>query len=501
MESDPINVGKIISAQLLQSGVQAGTTETLSQEEALRIGQLLQARVASILAKGMVLLDINGQMYQASGMQGLIPGQSLTLRVGGVQPNFIFEVLSDNIPAEKNLAAAIKTLTTPALTNEKIWQNVLGDLSRLQSLGREIPRNISTSLISDLVRQMTPLEVGKNSAAIETQLKQFLNNVGFNLESDLRAALLQGSQSPDLSNVKSMISQLMAGLNTAVNDSSLMSGATPGIGQDVQLTARVLNQLVDILQFHRVRISRHLPVAARARLQVMFQEIEQNIKAFSNSRITSQQFQNFLSSMRENIMTLTRQVSADNRQALSGDLDRLIQDIESTLARDQAGKALLRGMILSDSLRSAEQLRDRLEAYQVYNANLGDKALQFHSFFPISIMNELTDVQIKQFLAESKSGSKKNMTVVMMIELQSLGKIRIDALTQEKVLYCHVFVEKPELVEFVESMAEEFGQQLESRGYKLGRLVCKLSVQKIEQFNNLQGDILDDDESLVDMKI
>jgi hypothetical protein len=169
--------------------------------------------------------------------------------------------------------------------------------------------------------------------------------------------------------------------------------------------------------------------------------------------------------------------------------EQLTRRLVTESAREQLGKP-------------AGELRDRLENLQLLNVHLRDRGLYQHLLFPVSILDEMTEVQIKQYLAKAAKGKDSRcLTAVLLLDLESLGRIRIDALLQDKTIYVNIFAERAEVAALAASLEQEFAGQLATRGFRLARLNAAADVRRVDDFHRFDAEILAGGDSLVDLQV
>ena len=182
-----------------------------------------------------------------------------------------------------------------------------------------------------------------------------------------------------------------------------------------------------------------------------------------------------------------------------GASERAVQDF-----RQQAEQLLRDAFIVREFgrelTRAATDVRERLESLQQLNVHLADRGLYQHILFPVSILDEMTEVQVKQFISGRGKKGRESLTAVLLLNLESIGRVRIDALLQNKALYVNVFLEIPELVPVAEELAGEFAEQLAARGFTLARFHAMIDRKEIDNFHRFDAEILGADESLIDLQ-
>lgn len=140
----------------------------------------------------------------------------------------------------------------------------------------------------------------------------------------------------------------------------------------------------------------------------------------------------------------------------------------------RVGQPLLKSDVQSLLVKLEEGLQ-RIEQQQLLNAI----AMRDDDFltlsFPVEFQKERTTVHIR--LGKRAKGPKKGRDqnrreVVFLLELQALGKIRIDALLKSKSISIKIGIARKDIVSFVKPFLPELKERLGRSGFQVQSLDC-----------------------------
>lgn len=493
--SDPLVIGTITVNPATEVHPENAAGARAESPVQVSPGEVVAARVISTAADGTILLEIAGRQVSASGVEGLSPGQALALRVAAVQPNLLFDILGDL--GNTQLAAALRTLASAGRQAPALWNNLQGDLAQLLDppAGTRLA-SLPADTLAAIVQRLQSAIVSRDGAALAKGLESLARGMGFDLEAMLAAAA--SGKNGSLAELPTGLRALLGRLAFALQREQ---GAAPPAQTAEPPFAAVQNDVIALLQQFAARNGKTLPPAAQARLGEAVQTAARTLPNLSLGPDPAGQLRAWIAMLRSEVVTLARQAEPEQHAGLERELATLIRSAEQLFARTELGRQILQQALLGGASRSVEKVRERLEALQTVNATLGERQDHLHLLFPVSILDELTEVQVKQFRHGKKGSAERGLTVVMLLELETLGRVRIDALLQQGAIYCNLFVEKPEVARLVEAMTAGFTEQLAARGLRLARLVCTVDTRTIEKFHTLQNEPGDDESGLIDVRI
>ncbi|HUX07364.1 MAG TPA: hypothetical protein VMX35_08630 [Acidobacteriota bacterium] len=494
--SDSLIIGQIVASAATQLQTQmegpGGAQGQEAQIAAFIRGQVLGAQVIELLAGGKALIEMGGERFLAEGALQLRPEQTITVRISELGPNLQLEVLAERTAAEQNLASALRSLFAGADTAESAASLARQVSIILDSRGFSIPEE----LLKGLAQQLVLPQVAGEGEALGSELRAVLLSLGLGLEVALREVAVGAPGAPvpgaEVEGLKGLLGRLIAALGqqsvTTITErettamlQAFQSRWAPLLGQ----RAAELTQLVN-------EVRQALETALRSTEARPLEEARQALETLprgTEARLLEEALNNLAGRLRVLAQSLQGREAAPFQRAVEELIEQLTRRLATDTAREQLGK-------------TAGELRDRLENLQLLNVHLRDRGLYQHILFPVSILGEMTEVQIKQYLSGTGKGKKGgSLTAVLLLDLETLGKIRIDALLQERTLYVNLFAEKSEVAEIAAGMEEEFAAQLESRGFRLALLKAAADGRKVDDFHRLDAEILSGGNGLVDLHV
>ena len=101
---------------------------------------------------------------------------------------------------------------------------------------------------------------------------------------------------------------------------------------------------------------------------------------------------------------------------------------------------------------------------------------------------------------EKKQGQEQQYNLVFLLELSSLGAIRVDTLVLDDQVAVKISVESESLARFIEHHSPVFQKSMDQLGYKVTLSCCVKSVQEMEIKDEIQQLLVDRVSRLVDVK-
>lgn len=493
--SDEAVVGKVLQQQevsRVENTNNASTPEKESLDASLKSlkGQVVNARVLEISPQGKAILEIAGQLLEVNATAKMAVGQSLLVKIEAIQPNLVLDILfSDNKGLEKNLLAALRSILT---SDNKLAEGFKTLELKLTNLDFQKLPEMPREVLQQLRDILSSIDVKADSKEVLAAIKNFIKMSGINLEWQL-ANSPEGGELPGLeNNLKVLLGQLMNHVQKQVETIEAKVLQLP-----------VAEQILEVMTTLKTNLEKALPPLLQKRFARIFATLTKNIPLNSKGEVAARQFTQQFENLQKEISLLLADKSVDGgiRNQVESQFRQMLQNLESKFILPEEGREFVNRLLLASLGKDAGQIREKVEAFQVLSSPIADRAVSPHLILPVSILNELTDVQIKQLASGNKKNKEDTVTVVMLLELETLGKVRIDTLCQEKTLFVNISVQKGEVVPLVDAMKESFAKQLEARGMSLAKLVCRLDEEKIGKFHELEGKEVVADQGLINLKV
>jgi hypothetical protein len=110
----------------------------------------------------------------------------------------------------------------------------------------------------------------------------------------------------------------------------------------------------------------------------------------------------------------------------------------------------------------------KIDLYQVLNLRPSDSPDRFFLFFPLWVGNQLQFVEFNLSLPREKSSPERGngFSVLFMLNLPDLGKVRIEVQIKGKDLFCRFVVSEGEVSEFLKQNLSLLRERLEGLGFR-----------------------------------
>jgi hypothetical protein len=110
----------------------------------------------------------------------------------------------------------------------------------------------------------------------------------------------------------------------------------------------------------------------------------------------------------------------------------------------------------------------KIELYQILNLRSSDSPDRFFLFLPLWLGNHLQFVEFNLSLPREKPAPEKgdSFSVLFLLNLPGLGKVRIEVRIEEKELFCRFVVSEGEAAEFIEQGLPLLRERLQGLGFQ-----------------------------------
>ena len=134
----------------------------------------------------------------------------------------------------------------------------------------------------------------------------------------------------------------------------------------------------------------------------------------------------------------------------------------------------------------------KIELYQVLNLRPSDSPDRFFLFLPLWLGNQLQFVEFNLSLPREKSAPEKGngFSVLFLLNLPDLGKVRIEVQIKEKDLFCRFVVSEGEVSEFLKQNLSLLRERLEGLGFQpsLQMTAGPVEMEKEIYLRDLEGE-------------
>jgi hypothetical protein len=497
------------SLQRQQNNTQQKSVENLE----LKQGQRVEGKVVNVTDKGVATVDLNGITIKVPTSGDVTAGQQVTLRVTSVSPQILFEILAQT--SATNQAGANPALTAilqGQTVSPQLWQNLF------QIIGNDsgtFAANLSTDL-SQLMNQLQQLfqglggglESGSKTAeairelitlfnqSLEGKLQSFTNNPEQLAQffSDNRASL-QGLLSSIGKTGVQLLQQLLGGSAEAGSSSEIINNTAGFINRtsSLLLPDDILRSIQNLTRSFTNRLADQGNMLPEQRNSL--QNILSNLE---NSRNIS----DIMRTIHE-LRTVSSAEGEARQPASARFSNELATLLERAIMQFEQGKQVLMGNRLTQLISNSAAALERVEAFTRMNAINADRGMPLLIVFPFKFDNEVSEIRIRHDgKGKENRKSSDSLTMVMMLNLESLGQLRVDVLLKQKQLHCHIYVEKKDIAATVDRMLPLFKEQVSGRGLNLVRFACSTDSEKLNSAAMIVNTFSDDDgTSLVNVTI
>ena len=174
----------------------------------------------------------------------------------------------------------------------------------------------------------------------------------------------------------------------------------------------------------------------------------------------------------------------DPRQLIQGDLKGLGKELLAQLkGLEEPSRGEAAGRLQSDELKQIlEPFLRKVELYQILNLQSADWTDRFNLFLPFWLGSHLQFVELNLSLPRKKSApsERDELSVLFLLKLPALGKVRIEVQIKEKDLFCRLMVSDSQVSEFLRQALPSLSGRLQQLGYHPH---LQLSVEPVEKLN------------------
>jgi hypothetical protein len=174
----------------------------------------------------------------------------------------------------------------------------------------------------------------------------------------------------------------------------------------------------------------------------------------------------------------------DPQQLVQGDLKGLGNELLVQLkALEEPSRGEAANPWQTEELKQIlEPFLRKIELYQILNLQSSDFTDRFYLFLPFWLGSHLQFVELNLSLPRKKSApaEREELSVLFLLKLPALGKVRIEVQIKEKALFCRLMVSDSQVSEFFRQALPGLSGRLQQLGYHPH---LQLSVEPVEKLN------------------
>jgi hypothetical protein len=184
---------------------------------------------------------------------------------------------------------------------------------------------------------------------------------------------------------------------------------------------------------------------------------------------------------------------------LKGLLLKLSQKLEEVSGKQNGERdAVLRGKV-EELLKTVNSSIKRIELHQLVNYSTTKNDQQLVLQIPLALPEGIktAELYIRNGQQRSKKGkdTKENFYIVFLLNMRSLGGLRIDAHLSKKKIDCKIQVDNRETANFITQHLPDLSRRFESLDYKIEKISCIMKKEDSKEDTPLKGF------SLLEMKL
>ena len=169
-------------------------------------------------------------------------------------------------------------------------------------------------------------------------------------------------------------------------------------------------------------------------------------------------------------------------QASRQDLKGLLLKLKSLLqdASSQEGGS---GIIVPEAekgLQALEPYLQRIEAYQLLNQRYGESSEKWLLLLPLWFGKEMQflEMSLGFFREEGTSSGKEDASLLFLLNLPVMGKIKIEVVIRKEALFCRFHLAAPSSQEGIQRDLSELENRLRALGYHPSLSVSRVSLEE-----------------------
>jgi hypothetical protein len=452
----------------------------------LTSGQLLSGKVEKALSDTTFLITIKGMKVVAESMTPLKPGQQIQTRMVQTQPQAVMNLITEGAPEQEapsvpgiSAESAVKSKLTLLLSASQ-KETFIAKLAAGELLSGKVEKVLSKTTfllnvkgMKVVAESMTPLKPGQQIQARMVQVQpQVVMNLVTEAIPEQKALALIRSYLP----LQINWGELIEGLKGLLGDKDLYLLETV---VDKELLGKMISSL-STLSFDKDKAGDS-------------EKIKQFIE--HSGLLYESKLKQTILSEESSPKHLEKVMEKD----LKGLLLKLSQKLEEVSGKQNGERdAVLRGKV-EELLKTVNSSIKRIELHQLVNYSTTKNDQQLVLQIPLALPEGIktAELYIRNGQQRSKKGkdTKENFYIVFLLNMRSLGGLRIDAHLSKKKIDCKIQVDNRETANFITQHLPDLSRRFESLDYKIEKISCIMKKEDSKEDTPLKGF------SLLEMKL
>jgi hypothetical protein len=452
----------------------------------LTSGQLLSGKVEKALSDTTFLINFKGMKVVAESMTPLKPGQQIQTRMVQTQPQAVMNLITEGAPEQEapsvpgiSAESAVKSKLTLLLSASQ-KETFIARLAAGELLSGKVEKVLSKTTfllnvkgMKVVAESMTPLKPGQQIQARMVQVQpQVVINLVTEAIPEQKALALIRSYLP----LQINWGELIEGLKGLLGDKDLYLLETV---VDKELLGKMISSL-STLSFDKDKAGDS-------------EKIKQFIE--HSGLLYESKLKQTILSEESSPKHLEKVMEKD----LKGLLLKLSQKLEEVSGKQNGERdAVLRGKV-EELLKTVNSSIKRIELHQLVNYSTTKNDQQLVLQIPLALPEGIktAELYIRNGQQRSKKGkgTKENFYIVFLLNMRSLGGLRIDAHLSKKKIDCKIQVDNRETANFITQHLPDLSRRFESLDYKIEKISCIMKKEDSKEDTPLKGF------SLLEMKL
>jgi len=468
----------------------------------LKPGVLLEGKVLkSFPEKNKAIVQLDKKQVVVETRQSLTPGQSFSARVEKTFPQPILKIITQSTKLDIDSSQLKDKIPTPYkkysdITNLKTrymepvpQQLTSSDIKSLnlrpgQSVGGKVVHIISknkailTILDKEVTVHFKTVKPPKPETLVKLMVKPYKNNyILVSRDESVLTGLVNIKQVKSLLSSKEPFGDMVQKIESLVKSSVLP--------KNIIAETEIIGRLIRTLNLLKSQTN-IIPDGIKLREQVEFSGINYESKV-------KQKFED----------EIPFQPSPNLNRDLKGQLLELVNVIEDSdktreFSRDQTG-------YFNKTIQTLRRAIDNIELQQLTNqiSRQENQPIAFQIPNPFTGDKKSITLYLRQVGDEScdkKNAQKKGVLLVFLLELSSLGNLRVDARFNKEIVAVKIGAENERVAQFINANIKEFNSRLIDLGFQSEVTCCVMKENEHYFENKLSQLVIDECEQLVDLK-
>ena len=487
IENQPPNILKILAGE---------DASSLPQKfiQKINLGQFLKGQVVQIFSQGKSLVNFAGQKIVVEGTTPFRIGQNITAQVEQLQPAPVLRI----IPPDPRTIATIDPLGIKQGETIQLSSKKNAPISFFSKTDFQFLKLSQDKIYRAAIKQV----IDPETAVVQIKDRNFL------VSTNGSKPLNPGDRIPVIAGKAANGSfHLLQSGNAVINhvDPGMIKPYLPareGFGEMMTRLAAVVGELSSGSELAKSGIKKIITRLGNT-LQFMVAQTDKTPSAQTVRELVNGSGMNYESKLKQFLESgLNPEKAGELSRDLKGQLLDIIRKLENQTAQKSLSSTQLQ--FLKDNVQIFRNAVDNIELHQLTH----QLAKQDGQSLLLQIPNPFGqgDSTIKFYVrpsdeenGEGKGSSKKNFNLVFLLELSTLGNLRVDSQISENRLSVKMTVENQTIADFISSQTESFQSRIADMDLVADLTCCVQENIDMTSNDEMPKILLKDEFRLVDL--